>query len=556
MFHYGANSKDGDFMVIIQGKSVYKGIAIGKISFFKRGKLDVSKINIENPTKEIERFNIAKEKSIQQLNDLYEKALAETGEENAQIFEIHQMMLEDDDYNQSILDMINQERVNSEYAVNETGKNFAEMFSSMEDEYMNARAVDVKDISDRILKNLTGASLDNSTNEKCIICADDLSPSETIQLDKNKVLAFVTSKGSANSHTSILARTMNIPAIIGIGDALLNPIYDGKMAIVDGYNGTLYIEPEEPILREMKHKLQSDINERLALNGLKGKSNTTIDGTTINVFANIGGVSDLTKVIENDASGIGLFRSEFLYLESEDYPSEEKQFQSYKKVLETMGDKKVVVRTLDIGADKQIDYFGLDKEDNPAMGYRAIRICLDRQHIFKTQLRALFRASVYGNLAIMFPMIISKDEVLEIKSIIDTVKSELKAENILFSDNVEIGIMIETPAAAIISDILAPEVDFFSIGTNDLSQYTLAIDRQNQKLENFFNPHHEAILRLIKLTIDNAHKNNIWVGICGELGSDTSLTETFLKMGVDELSVSAPCVLPIRNKIRSLDLSK
>jgi len=543
-------------MVIIQGKSVYKGIAIGKISFFKRGKIDTSKTTITDTQKEVERFKVAKDKSILQLKNLYEKALTETGEENAQIFEIHQMMLEDDDYNQSILDMINEQKVNSEYAVDETGKNFAEMFSSTEDEYMNARAVDVKDISDRILKNLTGIDLDSSTNEKCIICADDLSPSETIQLDKDKVLAFVTSKGSANSHTSILARTMNIPAIIGIGDALLNSIYDGKTAIVDGYNGTLYIEPTEPILREMKHKLQSDINERLSLNGLKGQPNTTIDGTTINVFANIGGVADLTKVIENDASGIGLFRSEFLYLESDDYPSEEKQFQSYKKVLETMQDKKVVVRTLDIGADKQIDYFNLDKEENPAMGYRAIRICLDKQHIFKTQLRALFRASVYGNLAIMFPMIISKDEILQIKSIIEVVKNELKEENIPFANDIEIGVMIETPAAAIISDILAPEVDFFSIGTNDLSQYTLAIDRQNAKLENFFNPHHEAILRLIKTTIDNAHKNDIWVGICGELGSDISLTETFLKMGVDELSVSAPCVLPIRNKIRNIDLSK
>ena len=543
-------------MIIIQGKSVYNGIAIGKISFFKRSEINTEKHSILDTSKEMERFNKAKEKSIEQLQVLYDKALAETGEENAQIFEIHQMMLEDDDYNQSILDIINDESSNCEYAVSETCKNFAEMFSSMEDEYMNARAVDVQDISNRILKNLSGEDVENIMNEKCIICADDLAPSETIQLDKNKVLAFVTSKGSANSHTSILARTMNIPAIIGTGDTLLNPEYDGKMAIVDGYNGAIYIEPNESTLKAMRYKMQDDINKRLALNGLKGKSNTTIDGTTINVYANISGVDDIEKVIENDANGIGLFRSEFLYLESNDYPSEEKQFESYKKVLQAMGDKKVIVRTLDIGADKQIDYFNLEKEDNPAMGYRAIRICLDRQHIFKTQLRALFRASVFGNLAIMFPMIISKEEIVQIKSIIEVVKSELKKENIPFNDSIEIGIMIETPAAAIISDILASEVDFFSIGTNDLSQYTLAIDRQNNRLEQFFNPHHEAILRLIKFTIENAHKNNIWVGICGELGGDLSLTETFLKMGVDELSVSAPKVLQVRDKIRNIDLSK
>ncbi|MGN1411615.1 MAG: phosphoenolpyruvate--protein phosphotransferase [Oscillospiraceae bacterium] len=543
-------------MIIIQGKSVYNGIAIGKIAFFKRSKINTEKYTIKNSSIEIERFNRAKKKSIEQLKSLYDKALQETGEENAQIFEIHQMMIEDDDYNQSIVDIINNEKVNSEYAVSETCRNFSEMFSSMEDEYMNARAVDVKDISNRILKNLLGGNVENVTNEKCIICADDLAPSETIQLDKSSVLAFVTSKGSANSHTSILARTMNIPAIIGTGDTLLNPEYDGKMAIVDGYNGAIYIEPDEPTLKTMRYRLQDDINKRLALNGLKGKSNTTIDGTTINVFANISGVGDIEKVIENDANGIGLFRSEFLYLESSDFPSEEKQFASYKKVLQAMGDKKVIVRTLDIGADKQIGYFNLEKEENPAMGYRAIRICLDRQHIFKTQLRALFRASVYGNLAIMFPMIISREEIVQIKSIIEVVKDELRKENIPFNDDIEIGIMIETPASAIISDILASEVDFFSIGTNDLSQYTLAIDRQNNHLEQFFNPHHEAILRLMKFTIDNAHKNNIWVGICGELGGDLSLTETFLKMGVDELSVSAPKVLQIRNKIRSIDLSK
>lgn len=539
-------------MVVINGKGVYGGIVFGKLSFFQRKDVSVRRTKIEDKEAEKKRFEKAKERTLEQLQALYDKALKEVGETNAQIFEIHQMMVEDDDYNESVNSIIDSQSVNAEYAVAVTADNFAEMFGSMEDEYMKARAADVRDISNRIIGNFQADSDElNTADEKTIICSDDLAPSETVQLDKSKVLAFVTTGGSANSHTAILARTMNIPAVIGVSE--LTEEYSGKNAIVDGYTGTIYIEPDEKTSEEMKKKQEEDIKKKELLQQLKGKENVTKSGRKINIYANIGGLGDIGAVLLNDAGGIGLFRSEFLYLEDNDYPTEELQFLTYKKVLESMAGKKVIIRTLDIGADKKIDYFNLKKEDNPALGYRAIRICLTRKEIFKTQLRALYRASVFGNLGIMFPMIISTDEVKEIKELIEEVKKELDESGIEYSDSVEIGIMIETPAAVMISDELAQMVDFFSVGTNDLTQYTLAIDRQNPELDKFYKPHHEAVLRMIKMAADNAHKYGKWIGICGELGADTELTDRFLEMGIDELSVSPPFVLPVRQKVRNSD---
>lgn len=539
-------------MVVINGKGVYGGIVFGKLSFFQRKDVSVRRTKIEDKEAEKKRFEKAKERTLEQLQALYDKALKEVGETNAQIFEIHQMMVEDDDYNESVNSIIDSQSVNAEYAVAVTADNFAEMFGSMEDEYMKARAADVRDISNRIIGNFRDDSGElNTADEKTIICSDDLAPSETVQLDKSKVLAFVTTGGSANSHTAILARTMNIPAVIGVSE--LTEEYSGKNAIVDGYTGTIYIEPDEKTNEEMKKKQEEDIKKKELLQQLKGKENVTKSGRKINIYANIGGLGDIGAVLMNDAGGIGLFRSEFLYLEDNDYPTEELQFLTYKKVLESMAGKKVIIRTLDIGADKKIDYFNLKKEDNPALGYRAIRICLTRKEIFKTQLRALYRASVFGNLGIMFPMIISTDEVKEIKELIEEVKKELDESGIEYSDSIELGIMIETPAAVMISDELAQMVDFFSVGTNDLTQYTLAIDRQNPELDKFYNPHHEAILRMIKMAADNAHKYGKWIGICGELGADTELTDRFLEMGIDELSVSPPFVLPVRQKVRNSD---
>lgn len=539
-----------------KGKGVYGAVAIGKISVYKRQELSVKRTRIEDVEAEKKRVEHAKEISKQELSDIYEKALREVGETNAQIFEIHMMMLEDEDYNESISSIIETQLVNAEYAVALTSDNFAQMFASMDDAYMQARSADVKDISNRIIKNLSSDSMGiDDVTEKMIVCADDLAPSETVALDKDNVLAFVTAYGSSNSHTAILARNMNIPAIIGVGEDFLNDIKDGELAIVDGFTGEIYVNPDDETLYAMERKQAEDNEKKKLLLELKGKENVTIDGTKIKIFANIGGVDNIGAVLLNDAGGIGLFRSEFLYLENSDYPTEEQQLIAYRKVLESMAGKKVIIRTLDIGADKQVDYFNLDKEENPALGYRAIRICLTRPDIFKTQLRALYRASVYGNLGIMFPMITSVSEVEKIKAVCDEVKTELKEEDLGYSENVELGIMIETPAAAIISDLLAPMVDFFSVGTNDLTQYTLAIDRQNRMLEGFCDTHHEAILRLIKMAADNAHKNGAWIGICGELAADTSLTEQFLRMGIDELSVSPGFVLKVRNQVRNTDLS-
>ena len=544
-------------MLKFQGKGVYGAIAVGKVSLFKRQEAQVRRIHVSNIKEELEKLSEAKTKAIEQLSAIYEKALVEVGETNAQIFEIHMMMIEDDDYNESIINIIETQSVNAEYAVAVTADNFAEMFSSMDDSYMQARASDVRDISNRIIACMNASDGGNEmSGEKMIVCADDLAPSETVSLDKDKVLAFVTAFGSSNSHTAILARNMNIPAVICAGEEFLSSIKDGDKLIVDGHTGTIILDPDEDTEKAMLAKQSDDARKKQLLQELKGKENVTIDGTKINVFANIGGVDGIGAVLANDAGGIGLFRSEFLYLESEDYPTEDQQFNAYKRVIESMAGKKVIIRTLDIGADKQIGYFGLEKEDNPALGFRAIRICLTRPEIFKTQLRALYRASAFGTLGIMFPMITSVSEVEKILSICDEVKAELTREGIPFSKNVEIGIMVETPAAAVISDLLAPMVDFFSVGTNDLTQYTLACDRQNSKLEPFCDTHHEAILRLIKMSADNAHKHGAWIGICGELAADTSLTETFLRMGIDELSVSAPYVLPLRDTIRKIDLSR
>ena len=540
-------------MITIQGKSVFGGVSIGKLMFYKRNEKVIKREHISDADAEWKRVEAAKGQAVDQLKELYEKALEDVGEANAMIFEIHQMMLEDLDYLESIENIIRSQEVNAEYAVATTADNFAQMFASMDDAYMQGRAADVKDVSERVLDILCGVSAGvKEMTEPCIIAADDLAPSETVQLDKSKVLGFATMYGSANSHTAILARTMNIPAVIGLGETLSSQ-YDGKMAVIDGFTGILYVDPDEETLARMQEKRAKDLEQKELLNQLKGKENVTRSGQKINVYANIGNVSDLGAVLKNDAGGIGLFRSEFLYLENSTFPTEEQQFAVYKQVAESMAGKKVIIRTLDIGADKQVDYFNLDKEENPALGYRAIRICLTRPEIFKTQLRALYRAAVYGNLSIMFPMIISVSEVKKIKEIIAQVQAELKAEGIPYKEDVELGVMIETPAAVMISRELAKEVDFFSVGTNDLTQYTLAIDRQNQKLDTFYDPHHPAVLAMIKMAADNAHAEGKWIGICGELGADLELTEEFLKMGLDELSVSPALVLPLRKRIRECE---
>ena len=542
-------------MVKYQGKGVYGAIAIGKALKWKREDVQVKREKIEDVAQELERLRNAINKAMEQLENIYEKALEEVGEANAQIFEIHRMMLEDDDYNDAIVEMIQGQNVNAEYAVAVTADNFAEMFSAIDDSYMQARAADVRDISNRLilcLKETGEKSL--IADEKVIICADDLAPSETVTLEKDKVLAFVTAYGSSNSHTAILARNMNIPAIIGVGEEFLNAIEDGEVAIANGFTGEFILHPNEELLEEAKAKQREEEEKKELLEKLKGKDNVTLDGTKINIYANIGSVEDVGAVLVNDAGGIGLFRSEFLYLGREDYPSEEEQFKAYKRVLESMASKKVIIRTLDIGADKQADYFNLDKEENPALGLRAIRLCLTRPEMFKTQLRALYRASVHGKLGIMFPMITSTEELEQIFALCEEVKAELTADGLKYSDTIELGIMIETPAAAVISDQLAPMVDFFSVGTNDLTQYTLACDRQNPKVDPFCDIHHEAILRLIEMATQNAHKNGAWIGICGELAADTRLTERFLRMGIDELSVSPSFVLKVRDVVRKLDL--
>ena len=533
-------------MQVYNGKSVFGGIAIGKISVYQKGEQQVKRVKIADADAEMERYADAKDAAVEQLQKLYDKALKEVGEANAAIFEIHQMMLDDDDYNESVENIIRTQMVNAEYAVAATADNFAQMFASMDDDYMKERAADVKDISERLLAILHGTDSNKvDTNEPVIIVADDLAPSETVQLDKDMVLSFVTVHGSLNSHTAILARTMAIPALIGTEALPLDASVDGKLGIVDGFNGKIYVDPDENILTEMKAKQQEDLEKKQLLQTLKGKENITLDGQKVMLYANIGNIKDLATVIQNDAGGIGLFRSEFIYLEREDYPTEEEQFQIYKTVAETMAGKRVIIRTLDIGADKQCDYFNMEHEENPALGYRAIRICLTRPEIFKTQLRALFRASAYGKLAIMYPMITSVKEVHRIKEIVEEVKAELTEQGIEFAIP-EQGIMIETPAAAMISDELAKEVDFFSVGTNDLTQYTLAIDRQNTKMDEFYDAHHPAVLRMIAMVAENAHKAGIWAGICGELGADTTLTQEFLAMGIDELSVSPGSILPIR----------
>ena len=540
-------------MITIKGKSVFGGVSIGKIMFYKRNEKVIKRTHVDDVDAEWKRFCDAKDTAVSQLKELYDKAIEDVGEANAMIFEIHQMMLEDLDYLESIENIIRTQEVNAEFAVATTADNFAQMFATMDDAYMQGRAADVKDVSERVLDILCGVSGGmKEMTEPCIIAADDLAPSETVQLDKSKVLGFATMYGSSNSHTAILARTMNIPAVIGLGEDLLTK-YDGKMAVIDGFTGMLYIDPDEETMKVMEEKRAKDQEQKALLEQLKGKENVTKSGQKINVYANIGNVSDVGAVLKNDAGGIGLFRSEFLYLENSDFPTEEQQFAVYKQVSENMAGKKVIIRTLDIGADKQVDYFGLDKEENPALGYRAIRICLTRKEIFKTQLRALYRAAMFGNISIMFPMIISVAEVHEIKAIIAEVKEELKNEGIPFKDDVELGVMIETPASVMISRELAKEVDFFSVGTNDLTQYTLAIDRQNAKLDKFYDPHHPAVLAMIKMAADNAHAEGAWIGICGELGADLELTEEFLKMGLDELSVSPAMVLPLRKRIRECE---
>ena len=544
-------------MTVFKGKGVYGAIASGRISVLKKQNLTIKRVHCEDSANERARVEASKAETLEQLQSIYEKALKEVGETNAQIFEIHMMMLEDDDYNESIINIIETQKVNAEYAVAVTADNFAEMFSSMEDAYMQARAADVRDISDRIIANLIGAASDGvELYDNMIVCADDLAPSETVSLDKDKVVAFVTAHGSSNSHTAILARNMNIPAVIGVGDEFIAQINDGDEAFVDGFTGEIFVNPDDETREKLVLKQQSEEEKKRLLQELKGKENITEDGKKINIFANIGSVDNIGAVLLNDAGGIGLFRSEFLYLENSDYPTEEQQFLAYKRALESMAGKKVIIRTLDIGADKQVDYFGMKKEENPALGYRAIRICLTRPEIFKVQLRALYRASVYGNLGIMFPMITSVREVERSLATCDEVKTELYEQGIAYSDSVELGVMIETPAAAIISDKLAPMVDFFSVGTNDLTQYTLACDRQNPDIEEFCDTHHEAILRLIEMAAENAHKNSAWIGICGELAADTSLTETFLRMGIDELSVSPSFVLKVRDAVRHCNLSK
>lgn len=542
----GVDSK----MEIQNGKKVFSGIAIAKVLFYSKQQNQVVRRHIEDTQAEITRYQDAKSTAIEQLQGLYEKALKEVGEMNAQIFEVHQMMLEDDDYNDSVCNMIRAQEINAEYAVATTGDNFAKMFAEMEDDYFRARSADIKDISERVLSILNGnQQSSNLGDEPVILVAEDLAPSETVQMDKSKLAAFVTRLGSANSHTAILARTMGIPALIGV---TIREGWNGKLAVVDGVEGKIIVEPDEDVLAEYQKKLAAEQEQKELLLQLKGKENVTKSGQKINLYANIANASDLAAVLKNDAGGIGLFRSEFLYLEKDELPTEEEQFQAYRQVAETMAGKKVIIRTLDIGADKKVDYLNLGTEENPALGYRAIRICLEQPDIFKTQLRALFRASNYGNISIMYPMITSLQEIHDIKAIVNEVKQELCDAGVPFGE-VEEGIMIETPAAAVMSDVLAEEVDFFSIGTNDLTQYTLAIDRQNPRLDRFFDAHSEAVLRLIELVVKNAHNAGIWAGICGELGADMELTERFLAMGMDELSVSPGCILPLRKKIREAD---
>ena len=537
-------------MITLKGKGVCNLAAVGRITFFKKNEIDVERETVSNTGAEICRFDDARKKAMEELTKLYRKTLQEIGEEQAQIFDIHKMMLEDLDFVDGVKDIIKNEKVNAEYAVEKKSEQFSEMLKGMDDEYMKERAQDVLDVKNRLLRIFYNEDEETLPDEDgLIICADDLTPSQTVQLDKSRIKAFVTKKGSQNSHTAILARTMNIPAVIGVIE--LENMYNGKIAAVDGESGTVYIDPDENTLKEFEEKIKIETDSSERLKKLIGSKSVTKDGKEIMLFANIGGLSDLERVIKNDAEGIGLFRSEFLYLESRDFPTEEVQFKTYKTVLEKLSGKKVVIRTMDIGADKQIEYFNLDKEENPALGFRAIRICLSNRDIFKTQLRALLRASVYGKLSIMLPMIVSKDEIIESKRIIEEVKEELKKEGKSYSENVEIGIMIETPAAAIISDELASEVDFFSVGTNDLTQYTLAADRQNPKLEELFDSHHEAVLRLIETAAENAHKHGKWIGICGELGADLTLTERFLQMGIDELSVTPSTILKLREKINN-----
>ena len=538
-------------MQCFQGKSVYKGIVMGPVAVLKKNDYQVKRARIEDPEAEVKRVEEAVEVSKKQLGRLYDKAVREVGEASAAIFEVHQMMLEDEDYLESMENMIRTELVNAEYAAAATGDNFAEMFAAMDDEYMKARSADVKDISERLVRNLSGeGDNDLSSMEPSVIVADDLSPSETVQMDKEKILAFVTVHGSTNSHTAILARMMNIPALIGV-PMDLNGLKTGMTAVVDGFSGQVIFEPEEDVQKETEKRMQEEAEKQKLLEELKGKENITPDGRKINIYANIGSVGDLGYVMENDAGGIGLFRSEFLYLGRNDFPTEEEQFQAYKQAVQTMAGKKVIIRTLDIGADKQVDYFNLGKEENPALGYRAIRICLKQPEIFKAQLRALFRAAVYGNLSVMYPMITSTEEVEKIYAIVAEVEEELKKQEVQYKIP-EQGIMIETPAAVMISDRLAEMVDFFSIGTNDLTQYTLAIDRQNEQLDDFYNPHHEAVLRMIRMVVENAHKCGKWAGICGELGADLTLTEQFVRMGVDELSVAPSMILKLRKVVREM----
>ena len=549
----GIPLKGSDKMNILQGKGVFEGIALGKLSFFKRKETNIVEIKIESPAEEIKRFEEARILAVEELRVLYEEALKNLGEEHAMIFKMQQVMVLDIEYYDSVKSIINSELINAESAVKKTSDMLASVFEAIEDEYMRERGADIKDISKRLIDVLVKGSSDKvSLSQPVIIAAEDLAPSETVQLDKSKVLGFITSKGSCNSHTAILARTMNIPAIIGVGDELKEEL-DGKEIIIDGFSGKVYVEPDLRTVTRMEEKIQADLEKKKLLERLKGKETVTADGKRINLYANIGDVSDLKAVFENDAEGIGLFRSEFLYLENEDFPTEQQQFEVYKEVAEKMKNKKVIIRTLDIGADKQASYFNIPDEENPAMGYRAIRICLNEKDIFKTQLRALYRASIFGNISIMFPMIISVEEVIEIKQIIKEVKEELKKEGYDFREDVELGIMIETPASVMISDLLAKEVDFFSVGTNDLTQYTLAIDRQNQKLDKIFNPRHKSILRMLKMVADNAHREGKWVGICGELAADLELTEEFISMGFDELSVSPAYILRLREKIMSVD---
>ncbi|MBO5034195.1 MAG: phosphoenolpyruvate--protein phosphotransferase [Oscillospiraceae bacterium] len=540
-------------MKVATGKSILDGIAIGPLHFYHKVDTEIVMASKLTPAEELSRFATAQGKAQEQLGALYDKALEEVGEDNAAIFEIHQMMVEDDDYVEAIQSIIETQGATAEYAVSTTGDNFAATFAAMDDAYMKARAVDVKDISRRLVNILTGADEGNLLGDKpVILVADDLTPSETVQMDKSKLLGFVTRKGSTNSHTAILARTMNIPALIGVE---IDEDWDGKPGIIDGYNHCVYVEPTADLATSMQKKHNEDLQQRALLQGLKGKENVTLDGRHVNLYANIGNVGDVGLVLQNDASGIGLFRSEFIYLNSQDYPTEDEQFAIYKQVVETMGGRKVIIRTLDIGADKQADYFNLDKEENPALGFRAIRICLTRKEIFKTQLRAILRASAYGKVSIMFPMIISVREVRDAKDVLAECRKELADKGVAMGE-VEIGIMIETPAAVVMADELAQEVEFFSLGTNDLTQYTLAIDRQNPKLDAFYDPHHPAVLRMIRRTVEAGHRHNCWVGICGELGADPKLTETFLRMGVDELSVSPSSILPLRKIVRGLDLTK